>query len=67
MNPHEHTHEIGIAAVKAAPPIAVSLASMAGFTISDLAYTVTIIYTLIMIGQHAWEKWIKPNVRRRKR
>lgn len=51
----------GIAIVKAAPPVFVSASSILGVVPwSDAAYAMTAIYTLLMISQHIWEKWIKP-------
>lgn len=32
-----------------------------GVNWSDVAYALTAIYTALMISQHVWEKWIKPN------
>jgi hypothetical protein len=62
-----NTHADNFAeAVKVAPPITISFVSMAGFTISDFTYAVTALYTVIMICQHAWEKWVKPWRKNRK-
>lgn len=41
---------------------------MAGvITWSDAAYALTAIYTLLMITQHIWEKWVKPWKKKRGR
>lgn len=40
-------------ATKAAPPAAVSLATMAGFPVSELVLWATLVYTVLMIGHKA--------------
>lgn len=61
MTPSHHS-DLGIEAVKAAPPVIVSASSIfMGVNWSDVAYALTAIYTALMISQHVWEKWIKPN------
>ena len=47
----EHTTE-GAAAIvaKVAPPVGVSLATVAGFQVSELVLWATLIYTVLMIG-----------------
>lgn len=61
MTPHQHS-DLTIEAMKAAPPVFVSASSFfLGFSWSDAAYALTAIYTLLMITQHIWEKWIKPH------
>lgn len=43
--------ETGIAiATKAAPPVTVSLATVAGFQVSELVLWATLIYTTLLIG-----------------
>lgn len=43
--------ETGITLVaKAAPPASVSLATLAGFQVSELVLWATLIYTILMIG-----------------
>jgi hypothetical protein len=48
----EHlTTETGVALVtKAAPPVTVSLATVAGYQVSELVLWATLIYTVLMIG-----------------
>ena len=48
----EHTvTETGVAlATKAAPPVTVSLATVAGYQVSELVLWATLIYTTLMIG-----------------
>jgi hypothetical protein len=37
-------------AVKAAPPVSVSIASVAGYQVSEILLWATLIYTVLMIG-----------------
>ena len=48
----EHvTTETGVAlATKAAPPVTVSLATVAGYQVSELVLWATLIYTTLLIG-----------------
>lgn len=51
MSDHSLTTETGIALVtKAAPPVTVSLATVAGYQVSELVLWATLIYTALMIG-----------------
>lgn len=51
MADHALTTETGIALVtKAAPPVTVSLATVAGYQVSELVLWATLIYTTLMIG-----------------
>lgn len=51
MADHSLTTETGIALVtKAAPPVSVSLATVAGYQVSELVLWATLIYTALMIG-----------------
>lgn len=51
MAEHTLTTETGIALVtKAAPPVSVSLATVAGYQVSELVLWATLIYTALMIG-----------------
>ena len=45
---------VGIAA-KAAPPISVSLASVAGYPVSEIVLWATLLYTLLMIGHKVFQ------------
>lgn len=52
----EHTAETTVAiASKAAPPVTVSLATLAGVPVSDLLLWATLIYTVLMIGHKTWQ------------
>jgi hypothetical protein len=51
MADHTLPTETGIAlATKAAPPVTVSLATVAGYQVSELVLWATLIYTTLMIG-----------------
>jgi hypothetical protein len=46
-----HATESGIAlAAKAAPPVSVSIASVAGVQVSEILLWATLLYTVLMIG-----------------
>lgn len=53
----EHiTAETGVAlATKAAPPVTVSLATVAGYQVSELVLWATLIYTALMIGHKVYQ------------
>jgi hypothetical protein len=46
-----------VMATKAAPPAAVSIASLAGYPVSDLVLWATFIYTVLMIGHKIFQIW----------
>ncbi len=51
MSDHGLTTETGAALItKAAPPVTVSLATVAGYQVSELVLWATLIYTTLMIG-----------------
>lgn len=51
MNTTQNTAEgAAIMATKAAPPAAVSLATIAGYPVSELVLWATLAYTVLMIG-----------------
>lgn len=52
----QHTSETaaGIAA-KAAPPVSVSLASIAGVPVSEIVLWATLVYTVLMIGHKLFQ------------
>ena len=52
--------DVAVDAAKAAPPVVVSALSLFGVSLADWAYTLTIIYTLLLIVQHVWKNWVKP-------
>jgi len=48
--------ETGIAiATKAAPPVTVSLATVAGYQVSELVLWATLIYTTLLIGHKVYQ------------
>jgi len=56
MAEHSLTTETGIALVtKAAPPVSVSLATVAGYQVSELVLWATLIYTALMIGHKVYQ------------
>ena len=51
MSTTQQTAETGVALVaKAAPPVSVSIASIAGIQVSEILLWATLIYTVLMIG-----------------
>ena len=47
----QHTTETGVSmATKAAAPVTVSLATVAGYQVSEILLWATLIYTILMIG-----------------
>jgi hypothetical protein len=52
----EHTTEGAAALIaKAAPPVGVSLASVAGFQVSEILIWATLIYTVLMICHKCYQ------------
>lgn len=47
---HQTTEGMAIMAAKAAPPVSVSIASIAGVQVSEILLWATLVYTLLMIG-----------------
>lgn len=56
-------YELITDAMKATPPVTVVASHIAGVNWSDVAYILTSVYTVIMIVQHVWSKWIKPKLK----
>lgn len=53
--PTQHAAESGVAiAAKAAPPATVSIATLAGYQISEILLWATLIYTVLMIGHKVY-------------
>lgn len=46
--------------LKVAPPVSVMAVTIAGMSLQDWVYVLTIIYTVMLITQHVWTKWLKP-------
>ncbi|MCA3040035.1 MAG: hypothetical protein ING37_05495 [Rhodocyclaceae bacterium] len=58
MSSTQHTAEgAAVMATKAAPPAAVSIASLAGYPVSELVLWATLIYTVLMIGHKIYQIW----------
>lgn len=56
MSEHTFPTETGAAlATKAAPPVTVSLATVAGYQVSELVLWATLIYTTLMIGHKVYQ------------
>ena len=52
----QHTAETGAAiASKAAPPVTVSIATLAGIQVSEILLWATLVYTVLMIGHKLWQ------------
>ncbi len=52
----EHSTETAIAvASKVAPPVTISLATVAGVQVSELVLWATLVYTVLMIGHKCWQ------------
>jgi len=51
MSTLQHTTETGVSmATKAAAPVTVSIATVAGYQVSEVLLWATLIYTILMIG-----------------
>lgn len=56
MTPAEHAAESAVAvATKAAPPVTISAASLAGLPVNDLVLWATLVYTTLLIGQKLFQ------------
>jgi hypothetical protein len=56
METAQHAAESGaMIAAKAAPPAAVSVATLAGYPVSEILVWATLIYTVIMIGHKVYQ------------
>lgn len=56
MSTTQHATESGAAIVaKAAPPVSVSIASVAGIQVSEILLWATLIYTVLMIGHKLFQ------------
>lgn len=54
MTEHQVDTAAAIAA-KAAPPVGVSLATVAGYQVSELVLWATLVYTILMIGHKVYQ------------
>lgn len=56
MSMSQHTAETGAGlAAKAAPPVSVSLATVAGYQVSEILLWATLVYTVLMIGHKLYQ------------
>jgi hypothetical protein len=56
MADHTISTETGAAMItKASPPVAVSIATVAGYSVSDLVLWATLIYTVLMICHKSYQ------------
>lgn len=56
MSAHQTTAETSAAIIaKAAPPATVSIASLAGYQVSEILLWATLIYTVLMIAHKIWQ------------
>ena len=52
---------------KAAPPVSVTVAQVAGMAPSDILVWATLVYTALMIGHKLWQIYVEVSERRRPR
>lgn len=58
MSSHHPTAEsVADMAIKASPPASVSIATLAGYQVSEILMWATLIYTLLMIGHKLMAIW----------
>lgn len=55
MSTQHATESAGAIAAKAAPPVSVSIASIAGVQVSEILLWATLIYTVLMIGHKIYQ------------
>lgn len=56
MSVSQHTAETGAGIVtKVAPPVGVSLATVAGYQVSELVMWATLVYTVLMVGHKLYQ------------
>lgn len=52
-----HADSVAALAAKAGPPVSISLATIAGYNVSDLILWATLIYTVLMIAHKVYQIW----------
>lgn len=57
MNTENQADSAVALAAKVGPPVSISLATIAGYSVSELVMWATLIYTLLMIGHKAYQIW----------
>lgn len=56
----QHTVDTAAAVVaKTAPPVGVSLATVAGYQVSELVLWATLVYTVLMIGHKVYQIYLE--------
>lgn len=55
MSTEHSTETLAAVATKVAPPATISLATVAGYQVSELVLWATLIYTVLMIGHKCWQ------------
>ena len=60
MTEHQVDTAAAIAA-KAAPPVGVSLATVAGYQVSELVLWATLVYTVLMIAHKVYQIYLEVN------
>jgi hypothetical protein len=53
----QHGESMTVLAAKAAPPVSVSIASIAGVHVSDMVLWATLVYTTLLIIHKVYEVW----------
>ena len=61
---HSTAESVADMAIKASPPASVSIATLAGYQVSEILMWVTLIYTVLMIGHKLMTIWIEFQSRR---
>lgn len=55
MSADHSTETVAAVVTKVAPPATISLATVAGYQVSELVLWATLIYTVLMIGHRCWQ------------
>lgn len=56
---HPTAESLADMAIKASPPASVSIATLAGYQVSEILMWVTLIYTVLMIGHKLMAIWLE--------
>lgn len=57
MTNDNHAESLTALAAKAGPPVSISLATIAGYSVSDLILWATLFYTVLMIAYKVYQIW----------
>lgn len=55
METNHSTETVVAVTSKVAPPLTISIATVAGYQVSELVLWATLIYTVLMIGHKCWQ------------